>query len=331
MTGSQVKLYFAPFQGITTQPFRSVFARHFTGIDKFFTPYFSNFSPGHPLTRSKLAALKNQAENGIEVVPQVLSKDAEEIIWLARCCEELGFKELNWNLGCPYPQVANKKRGSGLLPYPALVDEILEKVMREIRLAFSVKCRLGYSSATEILQLAPVLNRYPLHEITLHARIGRQLYSGQPDLGSFAGAAATIRASLVYNGDIFGLNDYERFRTRFTEIEKLMIGRGILADPFLPAMIKGHKIPQNPEEVLRKFMNDLYFAIRKERNDSPTALNSMKEYWRYLAGSFDDPGKVFRKIRKSRSFTEYEDGVTLIFETHKRKATSPTGNGTLKT
>ncbi|MBK9356299.1 MAG: tRNA-dihydrouridine synthase [Bacteroidales bacterium] len=62
-----------------------------------------------------MVALKNQSESGIEVVPQVLSKSAGEIIWLAQVCEQLGFKELNWNLGCPYPQVANKKRGSGIL------------------------------------------------------------------------------------------------------------------------------------------------------------------------------------------------------------------------
>ena len=149
----QLQIYFAPFQSITTPTFRNVYSQHFGGVNKLFTPYFSKVKPNEKLSVKNLHALKNQTENSIEVTPQILSKDAGEIIEFAHHCQKLGFKELNWNLGCPYPQVANKKLGSGLLPYPELVDAILEKVLAEINIPFSIKCRLGYHSKEEIREL----------------------------------------------------------------------------------------------------------------------------------------------------------------------------------
>lgn len=317
MIQQPVSIYFAPFQGITTKPFRELYARHFQGVDKLFTPYFSNFAVGHTLPLLKQKALKDQFENGIEVVPQVLSKSAGEIISFARNCEEFGFKELNWNLGCPYPQVARKKRGSGILPFPEMVDEILEKVMQDIHISFSIKCRLGYLSEKEMEALIPVFNHYPISELTIHARIGKQLYSGKPDLDSFAESARQLHMPVVYNGDIFSSEDYTRFRNRFPEINLLMIGRGILNDPFLPSLIKGFEMPPNPEATIRAFIDDLYLAYRKERNDNPSVLNAMKEYWAYLAESFDDPVKAFRKVRKAKTFEDYEEAVAHTFDEYK--------------
>jgi len=312
----QPKIYFAPFQGITTKPFRELYARYFHGVDKLYTPYFSNFAIGHPLPPLKQKALKDQFENGIEVVPQVLSKSAEEIIWLAHLCGQMGFKELNWNLGCPYPQVANKKRGSGILPYPEMVDEILQKVFNEIKISLSVKCRLGYHSADEMAGLIPVFNRYPISEITIHARIGKQLYAGEPDLHAFASAASAMKLPLVYNGDIFRVENYQEFIRQFPDIKLLMLGRGILHDPFLPAKIKGIELPTNPQAIVYQFVNELYEAIRHERNNNPSVLNAMKEYWAYLAKSFDEPVRVFRKVRKAKSFSDYEEAIAAVFDTN---------------
>lgn len=316
---TQTKIYYAPFQGITTHVFRGVYARHFQGVDKLYTPYFANFAVGCSLSPAKLKALKHQFENGIEVIPQVLSKSADEIIWLAQCCQEMGFSELNWNIGCPYPQVANKKRGSGILPYPEMVDEILQKVMQEVKIAFSIKCRLGYLSASEMDHLIPVFNRYPIHELTIHARIGKQLYTGHPDWDSFSAAASLIKAPLVYNGDIFSADDFNLFHERFSEIQLIMLGRGLLSDPLLPARIKGILLPIDHRELIRRFIDDLYFTYRKERDDNPSVLNAMKEYWAYLAESFDEPVKVFRKIRKARHFNDYEDAVKRVFDQHELK------------
>ena len=265
------------------------------------------------LSVRKLAELGHISENGVDVIPQVLSKDSDEIIRFAQFCEKQGFKELNWNLGCPYPMVANKKRGSGMLPYPEMVDEILQRVMSETAIRFSVKCRLGYLSPDEIFMLIPVFNHHKISELTIHARVGKQLYTGEPDLETFQKAISLLTIPIVYNGDIFSLNDFQRVRDCFPAINTWMIGRGLLSDPFLPATIKGLPIETDRQATIRQFIDELYFAYRRQLNDNPAALGILKEYWHYLAESFDNPHKVFKKLKKAKKFDEYEKAVDFVF------------------
>jgi len=308
-------VYLAPFQGITTHVFREVYTRHFPGTDKLFTAFFTGIQTARSLRRWK-TELEKTAHNGIPVVPQVLSKDADEILLFAQICRDLGFEEVNWNLGCPFPRVAKKMRGSGLLPHPDKVEAILEKVMPKIPVRFSVKCRLGYHSPKEIFALLPVFNRFPLSEIILHARLGRQMYKGVPDTGTFGRALKASRQPVVYNGDIFSLKDFLKMEQQFPAAAGWMLGRGLLQDPFLPARVKGLSLPADPLTVVRRYVDDLYFAYRRNFNDSLRAINVMKELWGYLSFSFDDPGKVFGKIKKTKTFGEYEDAVNIVFENY---------------
>ena len=313
----QTKIYLAPFQGITGVTFRTIYSKHFQGVDKLFTPFFTNISNDSKLPVRKLAELGKPFENGIEVVPQSLSKDASEIIRFATFCEQLGFKELNWNLGCPYPMVANKKRGSGMLPYPEMVEEILAKVMAEISIRFSVKCRLGYNSPEEIFKLIPIFNRYNISELSIHARIGKQLYTGKTDLETFQQLSSLVSVPLAYNGDIFSVSDFERLNNHFPAINTWMIGRGLLSDPFLPAKIKGLPIPDDQQVQIRKFIEDLYAGYRRQLNDNLAVLGILKEYWKYLADSFNDSHQVFKNLKKVKSFDEYEEAVAFVFREYK--------------
>ena len=313
----QPKIYLAPFQGITGVTFRTIYSRHFEGVDKLFTPFFTNISNDSKLPARKLAELGKPTENGVEVVPQTLSKDAGEIILFSKFCQQLGFKELNWNLGCPYPMVANKKRGSGMLPYPEMIEEILAKVMAEIPIRFSVKCRLGYQSPEEIFKLVPIFNHHNISELTIHARIGKQLYSGETDLDTFQKAGSQLTVPLAYNGDIFSVSDFIRLNKHFPLINTWMIGRGLLSDPFLPAKIKGLSIPDDHQTHIRRFIEDLYAGYRRQLNDNLAVLGILKEYWKYLADSFDDPHQVFKNLKKVKSFDEYEEAVAFVFSEYK--------------
>ncbi len=308
------KIYLAPFQGITGHVYREVFAKHFEGIDKFFTPFFTGIHKVKSLS-SKAAEFENTHYKRVIVVPQILSKDADEMLRFAKYCHEKGFKEINWNLGCPYPRVANKKRGSGLIPHPEMVDEILEQLQDEIPIQLSVKTRLGLNSPDEILQLVAVLNKYPISEIIIHARIGKQLYKGGVDIMAFEQAAATTKIPIAYNGDIFSQTDFAIIDKRFAHVQTWMIGRGLLVDPFLPAIIKGIVLPNLSDRkvIIRKFVDDLYFGYRRKMNDRLQAINVLKELWGYLCYSFTDPHKVFNLLKKTKNFDEYEDAVNNIF------------------
>jgi len=314
-------LYFSPFQGITTRTFRNLYAQHFEGIDTFFTPYFT-VKKEEKLPTKKLLDLKLSFEQNTSLVPQILSNKAEEIILFANTCADIGYTKLNWNLGCPYPQVALQKKGSGLLPYPNEIDALLEQIFKKINIDFSIKCRLGYFSSDEINQLIPIFNRYPLHELIVHARTGKQKYSGMPNQEAFARLISQTKAPLVYNGDIFSMEKYLDFTHRFPQINSIMLGRGILYNPFLPASIKGLKLPENPKEIVRSFVEALYLAYRKEKNNQLSLLSALKEYWHYLAFSFENPTAVYRKIKKAKTFDAYEEGVAFVFNQHELKPVS---------
>ena len=338
-------LSLGPFQGITDAPFRNVFKRHFGGIDKFYTPFFTGIHKedhAKNLQGEEIGPKYNDVET---LTPQILSTDAEEILRFAKQCKELGYKEINLNMGCPFPRVANKKRGCGLLPYPDKVEAMFEKVFDAIGdMKFSVKCRLGYFSPEEIDAIIPIFNRFPLSELIIHPRIGKQLYKGEADVERFKALIPQINAPLVYNGDIVSMESFERIREQVQPINQFMLGRGLLANPFLAEDIKAsviarpHSVKTENDEVIQEsvsldcfvprndakrvsekterlhnYVIDLYKDRLNHAGGSPKVLGRMKELWSYLMNSFEEPQVVWRKIKKINTLKEYEETVEYIF------------------
>jgi len=332
---SPVQLSLGPFQGITDAPFRNVFKRHFGGIDKFYTPFFTGIHKEDHAKNLQGEEIDPRCNDVETLTPQILSTDAEEILRFAKQCKQLGYKEINLNMGCPFPRVANKKRGCGLLPFPDMVEAMLERVFEEIDINFSVKCRLGYYSPDEIEAIIPIFNRFPLSELIIHPRIGKQLYKGEADVERFKKLIPYINAPLVYNGDIFSVESFNRIRESVRPVDQFMLGRGILANPFLAEDIKASVIarheaiqnngldcfvvpPRNDAkrqmERLHVYVIDLYENRLHHAGGSPKVLGRMKELWSYLMNSFEEPQVVWRKIKKINALKEYEDAIETIFK-----------------
>ena len=312
---NQVVLSLGPFQGITDAPFRNVFKRHFGGIDKFYTPFFTGIHKEEHAKNLQGEEIDPRYNDVETLTPQILSTDAEEILRFAKQCQQLGYKEINLNMGCPFPRVANKKRGCGLLPYPDKVEAMLDRVFDEIDIKFSVKCRLGYFNPEEIDAIIPVFNKYPLSELIIHPRIGKQLYKGEADVERFKALAPSINAPLVYNGDIVSVDSFQRISHVVGPVTQFMLGRGILANPFLAEQIKNDTAPTlDKKERLHNYVLDLYEDRLHHAGGSPKVLGRMKELWSYLMNSFEEPQVVWRKIKKINVLKEYEDAVEAIFK-----------------
>ena len=312
---SELSLSLGPFQGITDAPFRNVFKRHFSGIDKFFTPFFTGIHKEEHAKNLQGEEIDPRCNDVETLTPQILSTDAEEILRFAKQCRQLGYKEINLNMGCPFPRVANKKRGCGLLPYPDNVEAMLDRVFEEIDIKFSIKCRLGYFSPEEIDAIIPVFNKFPLSELIIHPRIGKQLYKGEADVERFKAIIPLINAPLVYNGDIVSVESFERIRDLVQPVNQFMLGRGLLANPFLAEDIC--RDASNSSERIKRlhaYVLDLYEDRLRHAGGSPKVLGRMKELWSYLMNSFEEPQVVWRKIKKINALKEYEDAVETIFK-----------------
>jgi len=310
--GTATTLSMAPFRGITTRAFRNAFTTHIGGCDLLYAPFISGTGTKrvHP---DKLIDLLPRNEEA-PVVPQVLSNSAEEIILLGNALYDHGYTILNWNLGCPFSRIARKKKGSGILPYPELLDRLLDKIFSETRIGISIKTRLGYHSPEEIWKIWPVLNRYPLQEVILHPRTGKQLYKGQADPEAFARWRDESRHPLVYNGDIANVTVFRNFCNLFPGQTQWMPGRGILTDPFLALSIK-NALPG--EETRRERLINFHQALQEYVASIPgdaRQLGWMKAIWHYLAGSFANSTEVSRRIKRSCNPEAYQAAVDFAFQ-----------------
>lgn len=311
--GEIVKLVLAPIRGVTDYIYRNAFQRHFGGIDYAISPFIVT-SKGEKPKKNLLRDILPE-NNEMPTVPQLLGKDSAEFINYAAAITELGYSEINWNLGCPHKVVARRGRGSGLLPHPDQINEILKGIFENPDIKLSVKVRLGRESAEEIFSLIDVFNNYPLLNLTIHARTGIQMYDGVPDLETFEKIYKLFTTTVIYNGDLNSLEDYYRLSQRFEGVNNWMLGRGVLQNPFLAEEIKSGESYINPDrrQKLYNFHKEI-FEVNCERLSGQTQiLGKMKEFWGYFICAFDSTKKQVKAIHKSRRLDEYSRAVENIF------------------
>jgi len=303
----------SPLQGFTDFRFRNVFNHYFGGIDTFYAPYI-RFNNKLIIKNSYQIDLQIENNTELEVIPQIMTNKADEFLFVVDYIQSLGYKELNWNLGCPYPMVTKRGMGSGLICDPDKIDHILDRVHKETDIVVSMKMRMGYEHAGEILDTFPMLDSYPLKSIAIHARIGKQLYKGGVDLDAFQKCIESTKHKLYYNGDITSVAKLKEMQARFPSIDHFMIGRGLIADPFLPSMIKNDttEYPENRWEIFREFHDTIYHQYDAALSGPTPIKMKMQGFWEFFAQSFSNPQKTFKKIKKANNPRAYQQAVAEI-------------------
>jgi tRNA-dihydrouridine synthase len=308
-----VILLSSPLQGFTDFRFRNAFHKYFGGIDTFYAPYI-RMNGKMVIKSSYKRDLELKNNDTLEVIPQIMTNSDDEFLFVVKYIQELGYKELNWNLGCPYPMVTKQGMGSGLICNPEKIDHILDRVHSETDITVSMKMRMGYDTPEEIQEVFPILDKYPLKNIAIHARIGKQVYKGGVDLDSFQKCIDNTKHKIYYNGDITSVASFRKLQERFPSIDHWMLGRGLIADPFLPQMIKDNTIvyPENSMKIFREF-HDTIFQQYDEFLSGPTPIRmKMLGFWEYFSQSFSNPQKVYKKIKKAHSLKNYQVAVSEI-------------------
>jgi len=304
--------YLAPLRGVTDVIFRETFERYFGHFDFLLTPFITSVR-GREVKASHLNDVSGEVNDRRRVVPQMLGNEIDMLRMLAETFVRLGYSYVNLNLGCPHPQVTKKKRGSGLLPHPGLVEPMIASLCGIGTFSLSVKVRLGLEKNDDLIALMPVLNRYPLSEVIIHPRTASQGYTGSVDFERFAEAAAACCHPVVYNGDITTSDFFADVKHRFPGIARWMVGRGIVERPGLLDVLRNGEADTPDAGRLRRFHDDLFSANEKRLFGPSHLLGKMKEFWAYFCISFPKSAKVFRQISRCSTVAEYHARVNEAF------------------
>ncbi|WP_300663643.1 tRNA-dihydrouridine synthase family protein [Fluviicola sp.] len=303
-----MQLALAPLQTYTDYHFRNAHIAVFGGVDKFYAPYLKMNNDGTIKSAPKIDILpKNNPK--IAVIPQLMACSAEEFFVMADYIDSLGYDEVNWNMGCPYPMVTNRNLGAGILNKPSEIFQLLDQIIPKSKLRLGIKMRMGLETTEEILEILPKLNDYPLTEIIIHARYAKQLYNGVCDHERFLECISLTNHSLTYNGDITSKEEFDELNQKFQSIQSWMIGRGAMNNPGIFEEIKFGTVDSGEiyRNKLMEFSKHMEESLLSCNPDRGYALSKMKSYWEYLSDSLSDGTQLYRKVKKAKDIIELMD------------------------
>ena len=301
---------FAPMEGLTGAVYRQAHRRLFGGADRYFIPFITP-TQDHRFTRRELREILPEHNQGLDAVPQLLVRRAEDFLWAAGELAAMGWREVNLNLGCPSGTVVAKGKGSGFLGLPEELERFLDAVFAHPPCAVSIKTRLGLRDPEEFGPLLELFRRYPLSELTVHPRVQKDLYKNTPRRAWFAAALADSPFPVRYNGDLYTLGGLEQFQAEFPAAGRVMLGRGLAGDPALARKAKGG--PAATREELRAFHDRIYEDYARLFGSRRNAMLRMKEVWFYLIHLFGDSARHAKAIKKARDTGEYERAAAAVF------------------
>ena len=310
---------FAPMEGITGRIFRKIFDKHFKGITDYYTPFITP-KEKRGLDKKDIKELSSENNEGIKIIPQILTNSAEAFNLAAEKLIGLGYKEINLNLGCPSGTVVNKGRGSGALKALDSLEKLLTSIYNQAEntnLKISIKTRIGYENVEEFVDILSLYKKFPFEKLIIHPRTRMEFYKGGVHKESFAQALEECLKTgntdrLCYNGELNTVADIKKLNEEFPEIEHIMIGRGLLRYPFLIEDIL-ERDDINRKVRLKNYLDELFSAYLEEFNGSPVAVLKMKELWYYIKESFERYEDYIKMIQKAKDAAEYRAAVNVIF------------------
>ena len=301
---------FAPMEGVTSCVYRRIHRQFFTGVDRYCAPFLAPDGSG----KVKLSALRDltpeRNPQGLPL-PQILCNSSEAFLALSRELDAMGYEEINLNAGCPSGTVVPKHKGAGMLLDLRSLDNFLADVFSRCPLRVSVKSRLGVESTSEFPAILDIFNKYPLAELILHARDRAGMYKSRPDLPAFGAALSASRANVCYNGNILGPDTYNTVMSTFPALDRMMIGRGAVANPALFRQLKGGTILDAAE--LRAFLEALCAALMDDGLQERFVLGRMKEVWYYVNYMFPGSTREMKALNKAASLSDYRAAMGAVF------------------
>ena len=300
-----LKIYCAPLQGFTDFVWRNAHAEVFGNVDIYYTPFMRMVNHSIP---NRYIADVNPENNVARIRPQILATNPEDATLMVKQLRDMGYTEIDINLGCPHPPIAGKKKGSGMLAHPAMCEEIFVALSKIEEVRYSIKMRLGYDSFHQWQDILPLMDIISPMEIVVHPRMGKQMYRGEVNTDEFSMLYEACHYPIIYNGDITSISQIELLQHRYPQLSGVMVGRALLAKPYLFCnFVDGAD--------LERFHGILYSQYQKYLlGGEHQILTKMKSLWEYFLPDADK--KLRKAIKKCNSIARYEQIVAQIFKNY---------------
>ena len=286
----------APLQGVTDSVWRMAQHNVFGGVDAYYAP-FMRVERGE-VRRKDLRDVQPERNEGITLVPQILACQPDHALMMVEALQQMGYTRIDINLGCPFPPIALHRKGSGMLAYPELVEELFGALAAVDEVEYSVKMRLGWDRNDQWRDVLPLMEMIKPVNIVVHPRIGKQQYKGDLDIGQFEALMAASSWPVVYNGGLRTIGDIEAVVNRYPDLAAVMVGSGLAANPGLFA-------PDAAPDDYRRFHDLLVDGYSEQLNGGEAQLvRHLQDIWQtFLPGT---NRKLFKAIRKSRTLDQYQ-------------------------
>lgn len=309
-----MRITFAPLEGITGYIYRNTYQEYYGGIDRYYSPFLVTRDRGI-MKKKELRDILPENNQNIRLVPQLLTNRTENFLQAAAQLKELGYQEINLNLGCPSGTVVSKGRGAGFLDQPERLHTFLEEIFQKADYAISVKTRLGMYEPEEFFRLLAIYNEYPIRELIIHPRTRQDFYKESLHPEIFQYAYEHSKNPITFNGEIRSLDQVADLEKEYPAMQSVMIGRGLIAKPGFLMQAEDGSLLENKarsKKRLKEFLDCLLEEYREVMSADIHALFKMKEIWIYMAPYFTNYEKYLKKIKKTDKLMEYRSAVSSL-------------------
>ena len=299
MDNIKIPVLAAPLQGVTDNVWRMAQHSVFGGVDAYYAP-FMRVEHGE-VRRKDLRDVDPQRNQGITLIPQILACQPDHVLMMVDVLQQMGYNRIDINLGCPFPPIALHRKGSGMLAYPELAEEMFKALATIEGVEYSVKMRIGWDKNDQWRDILPLLDIIRPANIAVHPRTGKQQYKGELDIQQFEALLSASPWPVIYNGSLRTVEDIEQTLQRYPTLAGVMVGSGLAANP-------GMFAPDASPDDYRRFHDLLVEGYTEQLNGGEAQLvRHLQDIWQtFLPGTNH---KLFKAIRKSRTLDQYENAA----------------------
>jgi tRNA-dihydrouridine synthase B len=256
-------LVVAPMAGVTDRPFRQLCRRLGAGlaVSEMVTADASLWG-----SRKTVRRLDHDGEPA-PVAVQIVGSDPLKLAEAARHNVDHGAQIIDINMGCPAKKVCRVAAGSALLQDEALVDRILDAVVKAVEVPVTLKIRTGWDKDNRNGEtIARIAEQAGIQALAVHGRTRADKFAGEAEYDTIRAIKEAVAIPVLANGDIDSPHKAKAV-LEYTGADGLMIGRAAQGRPWIFGEI-GHYLatgqtlpapaPDRIRDLLLEHLDSLY-------------------------------------------------------------------------